>query len=338
MEYLFNWKKGYEELWKAIIRPPRSDYTEEDLGPEKFYIGYARGYRYDLEIKNIRNQTLKCSWFKKGKSKDPKPCVVYLHGNSSSRAEALNHVIQILDQGMTLFSFDFAGCGHSDGDYISLGYYESQDVETVIKFLRTKEDVSLIGLWGRSMGAVTALMHADRDPGLAAIVLDSPFCSLKELSLELAKKKAKIPNFITKKVLGMLKKTIEEKAKFDIFELNPLENNVGRSHSPAFFISAEDDELIPPDHAKRLHDAYKGQKRYMLVKGSHNSLREDYVDDAITIFFYNCFGLDFVHRQKEMKKLEEKEMNKEKEKLALIGMMSEEEQLMYVIEMSKKKV
>jgi hypothetical protein len=25
-------KAGYEDLWKAIIRPPRDDYKESDLG------------------------------------------------------------------------------------------------------------------------------------------------------------------------------------------------------------------------------------------------------------------------------------------------------------------
>ena len=36
------------------------------------------------------------------------------------------------------------------------------------------------------MGAVTALMHADRDPSIAGLVLDSPFSSLKILAEELA--------------------------------------------------------------------------------------------------------------------------------------------------------
>lgn len=42
------------------------------------------------------------------------------------------------------------------------------------------------------MGAVTALMHADRDPSIAALVLDSPFTSLKTLAEELAKTYAKV--------------------------------------------------------------------------------------------------------------------------------------------------
>jgi pimeloyl-ACP methyl ester carboxylesterase len=127
-----------------------------------------------------------------------------------------------------------------------------------VDYLRKQKDVSLIGLWGRSMGSVSTLMHADRDPGLACIVLDSPFCSLNELAQDIAKNKAGIPNFIVGGVMSIVRGTIKEKAGFNIEDLNPLKNHVGKSYSPAFFLSAEDDELINPEHAKILHDAYKG--------------------------------------------------------------------------------
>ena len=44
------------------------------------------------------------------------------------------------------------GCGISEGEYISLGYYERNDLDCVIQYLRDHKDVSTIGLWGRSMG------------------------------------------------------------------------------------------------------------------------------------------------------------------------------------------
>lgn len=84
-------------------------------------------------------------------------------------------------------TFDFAGCGLSDGKYISLGWYERDDVEVVVDWLRNSKKVSTIGIWGRSMGAITGLMHADRDPSIAGLVLDSPFTSLRTLAEELAK-------------------------------------------------------------------------------------------------------------------------------------------------------
>ncbi len=42
-------------------------------------------------------------------------------------------------------SFDFAGCGKSDGKYISLGWHERDDVNVVIKYLRKSGTVSTVG-------------------------------------------------------------------------------------------------------------------------------------------------------------------------------------------------
>ena len=144
------------------------------------------------------------------------------------------------------------------------------------------------------MGAVTTLMHADSDHGLAGIVLDSPFCSLKELALELANKHAKVPDFLVKGVLKMVSGTIKDKAGFELKTLNPLKNHVGQSLCPAYFISATDDELISPTHAERLFEAYRGEKAYLRVGGSHNSDRDDSVNEKLYGFFYACFGLDWL--------------------------------------------
>jgi pimeloyl-ACP methyl ester carboxylesterase len=81
----------------------------------------------------------------------------------------------VLASGITLVALDFSGSGRSEGEYISLGFYERDDVKTLIHHLRQSNKASAIGLWGRSMGAVTALMHADSDPTIACLVLDSAF-------------------------------------------------------------------------------------------------------------------------------------------------------------------
>ena len=138
---------------------------------------------------------------------------------------------------ITLFSFDFAGCGKSEGEYISLGWYERDDVEIVVDWLRKSGRVSTIGLWGRSMGAVTGLMHADRDPSIAGLVLDSPFSNLRTLAEELAKNNSKIPSLVLSGAIAMIRKSILSKAKFDIDLLNPLENHVKKAFIPAFFVS-----------------------------------------------------------------------------------------------------
>ena len=47
---------------------------------------------------------------------------------------------------ISVFVFDFSGCGHSEGKYISLGYFEKDDLKVVVKFLRQSGKVSTIGL------------------------------------------------------------------------------------------------------------------------------------------------------------------------------------------------
>ena len=40
---------GYNNLWRAIVRPPRAEYDVSDLGPEKFIIQGANGGSYKVQ-------------------------------------------------------------------------------------------------------------------------------------------------------------------------------------------------------------------------------------------------------------------------------------------------
>ena len=69
---------------------------------------------------------------------------------------------------------------------------------------------SKIGIWGQSMGAVTALLYANRDPSIAGIVLDSPFSSLNKLMMELvdqftAGSRMSVPQMATRMALSFMR-------------------------------------------------------------------------------------------------------------------------------------
>lgn len=161
-----------------------------------------------------------------------------MHGNSSCRMESLEVLRYLLPQNITLFCFDFAGCGLSGGEYITLGWYERDDLAQIVNYLREKRRVSTIGLWGRSMGAVTSLLHGDRDPSIAGMVLDSPFSNLKVLVNELAKAHTKVPGFLVSTALKMVAGTIKGKANFDISKLSPIDH-VNECFIPALFATGD---------------------------------------------------------------------------------------------------
>jgi dipeptidyl aminopeptidase/acylaminoacyl peptidase len=75
--------------------------------------------------------------------------------------------------------------GLASGEYVSLGYYEKEDLVTLVEHLRSTGTVTRIGLWGRSMGAATSIMYGATDPSIACMVLDSPFSSLTKVAKEL---------------------------------------------------------------------------------------------------------------------------------------------------------
>lgn len=301
MTFIGKINEQYAELWKALIRPPRDTYESKDLGPTVFSIESRTYQRTDLFLKNSRGLRLVCSHFEPIPSErvaEQLPCVVYLHGNCSSRLEAVSTLPVLLPFNITVFCLDFSGSGLSDGEYLSLGYYERDDVSVVVDYLRESNRVTCIGLWGRSMGASTALLHADRDPSIAGLVLDSPFSDLKVLCEELVDvyTKSRIPRWVVGIALHMVRSSITQHAAFDIYDLVPI-NHVSNSYIPALFAAAYNDSFIRPHHAKELHQAYAGDKNFVMVEGDHNSARSKFFMDSVAIFFFNTLQCDQLPHQ-----------------------------------------
>jgi hypothetical protein len=96
----------------------------------------------------------------------------------------------------------------------------------VIEYLRNSNRFSTIALWGRSMGAATALLHGERDPSIAAMVLDSAFSNLQRLAEEMVDKGRQqgytVPNWIVRLAIRFIRSSVSRAAGFDIRELAPI--------------------------------------------------------------------------------------------------------------------
>jgi len=278
----------FEDTCKLIVRPERAVYTPSDLGPTVFRLSEddpLRYHRVDMELENMRGQKLHCSWFRRldPPTPDPTPCVVYLHGNCGSRLDALE-ILPVLQQGMSLFAYDASGSGLSEGEYVSLGFYERQDLASVVEFLHASHQVSTIGLWGRSMGAVTSIMYAARDDSIACVVGDSPFANLRDLCGDLVQQHARwVPNTVVSAVVNKMRGRIIRMVGFDIDDLDTVSHGA-RSTVPAFLFHGEDDDFVLPKHSLRVANSYAGPCLHRIVKGGHNSYRGDDLDSIVIPF------------------------------------------------------
>ncbi|XP_008794704.1 uncharacterized protein LOC103710654 isoform X1 [Phoenix dactylifera] len=279
-----------EQFINFVIRPPRAEYNPDQyLWESEFSFASRKFKRLDLELTNARGHTLQCSHYVPSDIPENStlPCVIYCHGNSGCRADANEAAVILLPSNITVFTLDFSGSGLSGGDHVSLGWHEKDDLRVVISFLRSNKQVSCIGLWGRSMGAVTSLLYGAEDPSIAGMVLDSAFSNLFDLMMELVDVyKIRLPKFTVKMALQYMRRVIQKKAKFDIMDLNAVQF-APKTFIPALFGHASEDIFIQPHHSDLIYQAYAGDKNIIKFEGDHNSPRPQFYYDSVSIFFYN---------------------------------------------------
>jgi dienelactone hydrolase len=186
----------------------------------------------------------------------------------------------------------FADLASNHRQYITLGLRESEDLRTVVSHLRQGGRVTKIGLWGRSMGAATSLFYGQKDPSVAALVLDSPFSKLTDLVHELVNVFGRerglppAPRQLVRGAVALMRYSIKRKAGFDISQLDVLAAASG-SFVPALFGHATGDTFILPSHSAALYAAYPGDKNMITFDGTHNSARPAFFYDSVSIFFLN---------------------------------------------------
>jgi len=281
------WSAYVFAVWNLIIRPPRARYSRYELmsvyPTGRFKVNRHPVQRSNFSLTNARGITLACTLFEPLPEKEgsaapgtgevrERACVVYCHGNGSCRLAGFQLVPALLPLNIALACFDFAGSGMSGGEYVSLGFHEQDDLRCVIEHLRGDRGFQRIGVWGYSMGAVTALMHSARDPTLAGVVADSPFSDLCQLIREICFSFLRLPSIVLSPLLLLVRYIISRKAAFDICDVSP-QAHVGNCFVPALFLHGDKDDFVAPSHSELLQRDYRGEARRLTMAGLSHATR-----------------------------------------------------------------
>ena len=264
---------------EAVARPPRCVYDKSSMPMDLNINGCEEKFiRYPFRLPNNRGNILVGSLYASQNVIDnciddaEKSCVIYLHGNAGCQVEGTFLLSFMLPIGISIVCFDFNGCGKSEGDYITLGYMEKDDVYSVMTYMRVHFNINSYVIWGRSMGAACSLYCLENPFQIKCVVADSPFSSLPRLSKELAPTIG-VPSCLASLVSPLLRGRINEQCGFDINECYPIEC-VKESDVPIVIIHATNDSFISDDHSRDIFSAYKCKNKSLyLVPGKHNSNR-----------------------------------------------------------------
>ena len=212
--------------------------------------GYATGKMLKTngidyqEIELITEDGLKLSAWYTPPNATRGAVILVAHGYGDKRAEVFH--LLFASHGYGVLAWDFRAHGNSEGDFTSLGYYETMDAKAALDFALAQPGVQHIGAWGGSMGAVTMIRAAAQYPEIEALVADSPFSTLED-EMEL-----RVP-------IPVMRSLIRVFAGWETGvspELVRPVDDIGRiSPRPVFIIQSMDDGMVPLDSAQRLFDA-----------------------------------------------------------------------------------
>jgi len=206
------------------------------------------------------------------------PCIIYLHSQGGNVMEGLFISKVCAKFNVALCTFDFAACGKSEGDFISLGWNEQDDLDVLINHLQCEYSIGKIGLWGRSMGAVTSILYAERNAfNLECLVVDSPFLHLEKSVINLAKNKMRIAPFLSSMMLKLINSKIVERIGFNVLDIR-VDSIVKSIDLPMVLIASKNDDLVAFEDFEYIYKHYGSRKvKMVLTDKCHNEFRENFV-------------------------------------------------------------
>jgi pimeloyl-ACP methyl ester carboxylesterase len=166
----------YLMAWAISHSGTRPQDRELDDKPANYGIGYE-----DV-VFEARDSVRLSGWFVPPSKRDV--ILICTHGLFRSRVEILGRIVPLVREGYGALLYDSRSHGESDKSVVSLGFNEKNDVLGALEYIQNRyQDTAhkpAVVLMGVSMGAAATMAAAAESRGYAAIILDSPFLSLKD--------------------------------------------------------------------------------------------------------------------------------------------------------------
>lgn len=210
---------------------------------------YQLEYR-DIELESQIDGTLLSGW--QIEAKEPQGVIIFSHGYGMNRLQeelpALHLAKQLVEAGFHVFLFDYRNSGRSLGGLTSIGYFEQADLITFADYAKQNYPELPIGVIGFSMGAATAILAAEHDSTIKAVVADSSFANLKEYLQDNLPYWSGLPQFPFTSVILTVMPWL---TGIDVEQVSPRDA-IRNSSIPHLLIHGQADLAIPYEQSEEL--------------------------------------------------------------------------------------
>ena len=270
----------YEET--SILFAPMKTQNRHNSLQQLMNKGTASYQWENIHISSPFGYSLSGTFIPNAKSTDK--TVIFLHGFTENRTIGLYYLEIYLRAGFNVLLVDSRAHGESGGDSVTWGSLEKYDLDQWVSWLAQRIPNGAIGVHGLSMGAATALLHAElneENKRVAFYVADSPYSDFETLlslyvrqylspyTVSLAPWLAKLDVASLLLPYANLISYFHSRSTFD--EASPLQS-VRHVTTPILYLHGEADTLIPASMSLELQQATKGPSQlYLFANSKHGA-------------------------------------------------------------------
>jgi alpha-beta hydrolase superfamily lysophospholipase len=246
----------------AIMQPQR---TNENITPTELGLKSQR-----IEIQTVDNLKLTGYWIKSA-TDSAKGLIILVHGIGGNKEAFLGLSKELAEKGIESIVFDARAHGESEGEYVTYGYKEKEDISKIVDLVKASNPALKVGIWGNSLGGAVALQSLAVDKRIEFGISESTFTELDKIVYDYQKKLAKGvgAKFITDYSLSRA----GQLADFDPEQVKPIES-VKHIEQPMLIVHGDADENISVAYGRQLFENLKSTDKELIIieNGGHNGL------------------------------------------------------------------
>ncbi len=182
----------------------------------------------------------------------------------------------LVAHGFTTLRFDFSGNGESGGRLEDATYTKMLGEVSAAASVLRKRGCGRIGAAGHSMGAMLALLAAHEDKHINAVAFisgSSQAARVREVfppeTVEKAEREGQAQAFVYGRDMSLKREFLLDVEKYNVGHA------VAVLHRPLLIVHGTADEIIPPFHARQLHQWSNGHSRLELMEGADHLFRDE---------------------------------------------------------------